>query len=223
MTMDSVLRLFPLNTVLVPGAMLQLHVFEDRYKEMMAQCLEGSLPFGVLLDRNGRETGHDLDPVEVGTVAVIRQVTKLFSGRLFVIAQGTRRFRIDRIVGTSPFWQAEISLLDEVDGPADDAGRLRDTATLRFRDYLEALLAPAAEGLEEIELPRDVAASSYIIADALQVATTVKQQLLEAASSTDRLRAELALLDVEIPRLRAKGNKEPGAREPAFPARFSLN
>ena len=222
--MDSVLRLFPLNTVLVPGAMLQLHVFEDRYKEMMAQCLKDSLPFGVLLDRKGHETGDDLDPVEIGTVAVIRQVTRLFAGRLFVIAQGTRRFRIDRVIGTSPFWQAEISLLDEVDGPAGDAGRLRKRATLRLRDYLEALLAPAADGLDEIELPSDAAASSYIIADALQVATSVKQQLLEATSTAERLRAELGLLDEEIRRLRAQRTKgAPRPREPAFPARFSLN
>jgi uncharacterized protein len=223
--MDSVLNLFPLNTVLLPGAMLQLHVFEDRYKEMMAQCISSSLPFGVLLDRKGHEVGDDLDPVDVGTVAVIRQVTKLPAGRLFVIAQGTRRFRIDRVVGTTPFWRAEISFLEELDGPADSAGRLRETATLRFKDYLEALLAPSGNELEDVELPSDAAASSYIIADALQVETGVKQKLLEATSAAERLRTELALLDQETRRLRASRTQgqQPATREPPFKARFSLN
>ena len=70
---------------------------------MMAQCIDASLPFGVLLDRKGHEVGEDLDPVEIGTAAVIRQVTKLPAGRLFVIAQGTRRFKVDRVLGTAPF------------------------------------------------------------------------------------------------------------------------
>jgi len=223
MTMDRELFLFPLNTVLLPGAMLQLHVFEDRYKTMMAQCMHDELPFGVLLERAGRETGDALDPVDVGTVAVIRQVTRLGAGRLFVIAQGTRRFRIDRVIGTTPFWRAQVTYLNEVDGPGD-TDRLRQVATLRLRDYLDALLSPQGGGLEQIELPDDAAASSYIIADALQVATGVKQQLLEAGSATERLRAEVALLNHEIRRLRNKA--QPAGRSPAtseFPARFSLN
>ena len=220
--MDDVLNLFPLNTVLLPGAMLQLHVFEDRYKEMMAQCIDGELPFGVLLDRSGL-TANDLDPVAVGTVAVIRKVTRLSAGRLFVIAQGTRRFRIERVIGTMPFWRAEISFLEEVDGPQAKAGRLRAAATLRLRDYLAALLAPRGEEIESIELPSDAAASSYLIADALQVASPVKQELLEAGSAVERLRAELALLDAEIERLRSEQPAEGPEHRPTFPARFSLN
>ncbi|MBV8163041.1 MAG: LON peptidase substrate-binding domain-containing protein [Candidatus Eremiobacteraeota bacterium] len=220
--MDDVLNLFPLNTVLLPGAMLQLHVFEDRYKEMMAQCIDGELPFGVLLDRSGLRA-DDLDPVDVGTVAVIRKVTRLSAGRLFVIAQGTRRFRIERVIGTTPFWRAEISFLEEVDGPQAKAGRLREAATVRLRDYLAALLAPRGEEIESIELPSDVAASSYLIADALQVASPVKQELLEAGSAVERLRAELALLDTEIERLRSEQPAAGSEQRSTFPARFSLN
>jgi Lon protease-like protein len=220
--MDDILNLFPLNTVLLPGAMLQLHVFEDRYKEMMAQCIDGELPFGVLLDRSGL-TAEDLDPVDVGTVAVIRKVTRLSAGRLFVIAQGTRRFRIERVLGTTPFWRAEVSFLREVDGPPASAGRLREAATLRLRDYLAALLAPRGDGIESIELPSDAAASSYLIADALQVASPVKQQLLEAGSAVERLSVELTLLDAEIERLRSEGPSESQENRLTFPARFSLN
>jgi Lon protease-like protein len=225
--MDSVLGLFPLNTVLLPGAALRLHVFEDRYKEMMAQCIEHRLPFGVLLDRKGNEVGDDLDPVAIGTAAVIRQVRKLPAGRLYIIAQGARRFKVDRVVGTTPFWRAEISFLEEVDGPSDSASRLRETAIERFKDYLGALLAVSGSELETIDLPSDAAASSYIIADALQVAVGVKQQLLEAASAAERLRTELRLLEEETHRLRtlrAEGAlSEPRRSESPFNARFSIN
>ncbi len=225
--MDSVLGLFILNTVLLPGAALRLHVFEDRYKEMMAQCIEHGLPFGVLLDRAGNEVGDDLDPVAIGTAAVIRKVTKLSAGRLYVIAQGTRRFKVERVVERRPFLRAEISFLEETEGPSDSASRLRETAIERFKDYLEELLAVSGSELDTIELPADAAGSSYVIAEALQVGPAVKQQLLEAASAAERLRAELKLLDDETQQLRAlraegaRGEVQPP--DSALRARFSLN
>ncbi len=225
--MDSVLGLFPLNTVLLPGAALRLHVFEDRYKSMMAQCIEQHVPFGVLLDRKGNEVGDDLDPVDVGTAAIIRQVTKLPAGRLFVVAQGTRRFKVDRVLGTTPFWRAQISFLEEIDGPSDTASRLRETAIERFKDYLGALLAVSGSELETIDLPSDAAASSYIIADALQVSVAIKQKFLEATSAAERLRAELKVLDEETHRLRSLRSEGSRSRrrsgESPFSARFSLN
>ncbi len=224
--MDSTLGLFPLNTVLMPGAALRLHVFEDRYKTMMAQCIEHNLPFGVLLDRSGREVGDDLDPVNVGTVAVIRKVTRLTSGRLYVIASGMRRFKVERVIGTLPYWCAEISYLEEVPGPAESASRLRETAIERFKDYLAVLLAISGNELKSIQLPSDACASSYIIADALQVDVNVKQRLLEASSAAERLRAELELLDKEACRLRTLRAGKSGLSQPetfSFSARFSLN
>jgi uncharacterized protein len=225
--MDSVLSLFPLNTVLLPGAALRLHVFEDRYKQMMAHCIEHGQPFGVLLDRKGNEVGDDLDPVEVGTAAIIRKVTKLTAGRLYIVAQGTRRFKVDRVVARTPFWRAEVSFLEEKDGPSDSACRLRETAIVHFKDYLEALLAASGNELDAIELPSDVAASSYIIAEALQVDVAVKQRLLEAGSAAERLAAELKLLDEETRRVRAlRADAARGvAQQPesVLHARFSRN
>jgi len=68
------LPLFPLNTVLFPGATLPLHVFEERYKQMINQCLESRSPFGVLLIRSGNEVGTPTEPFEVGTTASIAHV-----------------------------------------------------------------------------------------------------------------------------------------------------
>lgn len=223
--MDSSLGLFVLNSVLMPGAVLRLHVFEDRYKALISHCQERHAPFGVLLDRNGLEVGEGLDPVEVGTTAEIRQVTKLGAGRLYVIAVGVQRFHVERLIAKSPFWQASVSYLADADDNRESPV-LRDLALERFREYLQALLSGCGQELDALELPGDACASSYLIADALQVGVKVKQALLEVATPSNRLRAELALLEEETKRVRMwRSRQAPQAQEtPAsFSARFSRN
>ncbi len=215
-----------MNTVLLPGAALRLHIFEDRYKQMIGACIREQIPFGVVLDRSGSEVGEELDPVKVGTTAVIREVTKLPEGRLYIVAYGVRRFKIKQVLSTNPFWQAEVAYLAEPLGPADSASRLRETAQDQFRDYLQALLAVSGGELEDITLPPDAAVSSYLIADALQVGLAVKQQLLETHTAAERLRAELKLLDQEIRRLRglrSASATERRAKSTPFNVKFSLN
>src|SRR5271165_1187192 len=221
------LGLFPLRTVLLPGAALRLHIFEDRYKAMIGGCIESGDPFGVLLDRRGAELGDELDPVDIGTTAHIAEVTPLPQGRLHIVTRGERRFRVERLVSKKPFWTAEVSYLEEPIG-AGAAATLQAIAAERFTDYLQALLALFGRDLDSLHMPEDITASSYLIADALQVEGTVKQQLLEAATSIDRLRAEMVLLDSETERLRALAAEgvrvdEPSPETAPFNVRFSEN
>lgn len=206
--MNATLDLFPLATVLVPGGSINLHVFEDRYKAMIGGCIEEGRAFGVVLDRAGREVGDDLDPATVGTVAEITEVTDLPQGRLAIAVRGSRRFRVERFIRTKPFWTAEVSYLDEPLGPADAALRLRAAAAERFRDYVQALLALSGRELDVVQLPDDPAASSFVIADIMQVDAAAKQALLETPSAAERLIAELKLLDEETRRLRAARSQE---------------
>jgi Lon protease-like protein len=222
------LGLFPLRTVLVPGGSLRLHIFEDRYKELIGACIEQGMPFGVVLDRAGNEVGDDLDPATVGTTAEIREVTHLPEGRLFIVTRGIRRFRVVKFLQTKPFWAAEVSYLDENTGPLETALRLRATALERFRDYLQALLHLSGRELEVVQLPEDPAASSFLIAEAMQVDVAAKQTLLESPSAAERLVAELKLLDDEIRRLRAARSDESETgdgdeRRNTFKVRISLN
>jgi len=225
--MHSKLGLFPLSTVLVPGATLRLHVFEDRYKQMIGACIARRRPFGVVLDRERRKTGDDLDPVDVGTAAEIREVTMLSQGRLFIVTRGTRRFRVKRVVTKEPYWSAEIDYLEEPVGLPGAAEQLRTDAVDQFKDYLCALLDVSLGDLDRIEMPNDATASSYLIADAMQVSSATKQRLLEADSVSDRLRDELDLLDSETRRLRAarvRRDHDPMSSLPApFDVRFSSN
>lgn len=219
------LGLFPLRTVLVPGASLRLHIFEDRYKTMIGGCIDSGEPFGVLLDRGGKEVGDDLDPVDVGTTALISEVTRLPQGRMDIVTRGERRFKVERIVDKKPFWAAEVSYLEEPVG-SGAASTIQGIAAERFTDYLQALLALFGRELESIRMPEDITAASYLIADALHIDGADKQRLLESPTSIERLRAEMVLLESETKRLRALAAA--GARavasdsdDPRF--RFSLN
>ncbi|MGD0050518.1 MAG: LON peptidase substrate-binding domain-containing protein [Vulcanimicrobiaceae bacterium] len=205
------IRLFPLNTVLFPGAVLNLHVFEERYRTMIAECLDAGEAFGVVLIREGREAGDpDVTPHEVGTTAEIAEVTPLPAGRYYISTTGRRRFRIARIVSREPFLRAEVEFLDEdVEGVAEDQvdgldPRANDL-TLRvrgeFKEYVRLLVAFSGRP-GEVEVPADPIDASYVVGDALQVADALKQRLLELGSASARLAAELGFLRRLLPQLR---------------------
>ena len=89
------LPLFPLHSVLCPGVALPLHIFEERYRQMVAHCIERSEPFGVVLIRDGREVGGgQLSLADVGTTAIIRKAGRYPDGKLDILTIGARRFRI---------------------------------------------------------------------------------------------------------------------------------
>ncbi len=102
------LPLFPLNSVLFPGATLPLHIFEERYKKMVNLCLERNSPFGVLLIRSGSEAGETAEPFEIGTTARIVRVQHLDAGRMNLICLGEQRFRLSRQVSETPYLVGEV-------------------------------------------------------------------------------------------------------------------
>jgi uncharacterized protein len=200
---SSRLRLFPLNTVLFPGAVLNLHVFEPRYKQLVSECVDEGAPFGVALIREGDEAADPgVLPYEVGTTAEIGDVTPLEEGRFYINTVGRRRFRIDRIVERDPYIVAEVSYLGEEEvGDAEVVARLVDEIRNVFRDYLRLLVE--FSGLHaDIELPADPVEASFLIGDALQVADSMKQRLLELSSTEQRLTVELGFLRRLLPQLR---------------------
>lgn len=198
------LRLFPLNTVLFPGAALHLHVFEPRYKQMISECLEGGEAFGVALIREGGELS-DASVVAhgVGTTAEIEEVTALEHGRYFINTFGRRRFRIVRVLSREPYLVADVTYFEDEE-PGDDAlvqERIEEIRAV-FREYL-GLLVNFAGLTAEISLPDDPVDASFMIGDVLQVSDAVKQRLLEIERTDDRLKAELGFLKRLLPQLRA--------------------
>ncbi len=148
------LPLFPLHTVLCPGVALPLHVFEPRYRALVARCLEEGTPFGVVLIRDGREVGAGPTSIAtVGTVAEIREAGKFSDGRYELLIVGVRRFRIESVtVGREPYLVGDVEELEEEIGDRLAARALTDRVTQRFVRYL-ALLQPAeGEDADEIDV-----------------------------------------------------------------------
>ncbi len=200
--MSRRLRLFPLNAVLFPGAVLNLHVFEPRYKQMINECLESGEGFGVALIADGAEAGDpNVMPHDIGSIAEIVDVQPLPFGRYFISTIGRERFRIQEIVSREPYLTVEAELIEEdfIDDPEIDS-LVADLRTL-FDEYLEMLVEFSGQETS-VELPGDAQGTSYLIGDTLQVAEPVKQRLLELNDTKLRLRAEYDFLEKLLPQLR---------------------
>jgi Lon protease-like protein len=193
--------MFPLNTVLFPGATLSLHVFEPRYKQLVAECLEADEPFGVSLIRDGLEAGDpNVLPHPVGTTAEILETRPLSEGRFVIQTAGRRRFRIEHEISREPYLLCEVTLLDD-ELAAQVPPELDAQVRGQFAEYLQ-LLVRFAGTQSRIELPPDPAAGSYLIGHMLQVADVMKQHLLEARTTEERLTMELRYLHKLLPQLR---------------------
>lgn len=196
MTSARVIPLFPLSSVLVPGLVLPLHVFEPRYRQLLAD-LEG-LPedgrgFGVVAIREGFEVGSDGARAlhEVGTFASLREVTALPDGRSDIVTVGTQRFRIRELVDGQPYAQARVEWLGEESG--DASAPLALSVAGRFQAYRELL----TDDEDDTELPEDPRVLSYLVGAAVVADLATRQSFLEAADDSSRLRAELAFLRQE--------------------------
>ncbi len=197
-------RLFPLNAVLFPGAVLNVHVFEPRYKQMLTECIDAGEGFGVALIADGAETGDaDVVPHTIGSFAEIIEVMPLPFGRYYVSTIGRRRFRIRAIVSREPFLTVDAEFID--DEPFDDDDemrRLADGVRRRYAEYRELLVEFSGEEAAPA-LPADPCEASYLVGDGLQIAPANKQRLLELDDTKARLHAELTFLQRALPQLRS--------------------
>ncbi|MEO6125871.1 MAG: LON peptidase substrate-binding domain-containing protein [Ilumatobacteraceae bacterium] len=187
------MAMFPLGSVLMPGAVLPLHVFEPRYRQLVQDCLaDDEHEFGVVLIERGREVGGGDVRCMVGTVAKMVQVAELADDRYALVAVGTRRIRVNAWAPDDPYPLADVEewLDDEFDRDLD-------------RDELEAeinavfgrvrrLNALASElGLEAVDvmakISDDPLVASYELANLAPIGPSDRQRLLEAAGPRRRL------------------------------------
>jgi uncharacterized protein len=205
--MSQRLPLFPLGTVLYPGLVLPLHVFEERYRQLVRDLLDEPEPrrFGVVAIREGRETGitgvRSLH--EIGCTATVRQVEEHEDGRYSLVTVGTDRFRLERLDDSRAYLQADIDLLDEEPGDEATAGLAARAVQEAFRAYLEALSERGGTRINAPELPDEPMLLSYVVAASVIVDLPDKQALLAEPDAVRRLAAERTLLLSETAMLRA--------------------
>jgi len=164
--------LFPLHTVLCPGIVLPLHIFEDRYRALVRHCLDTGLPFGVVLIRDGGEVGAGLAATlaGVGAFAEIRRAGRYPDGRFDLLAAATGRFAIESVdTMKAPYLVADVTPLDDEVGDESRAERLSAAAIRRFVRYLELMRARDGETTEvlDIQVELDAPADSEDADDVL--------------------------------------------------------
>jgi len=200
------LPLFPLNSVLFPGASLPLHIFEDRYKLMIGRCLQSGSPFGVLLIRSGNDVGEAAEPFEVGTTARIVRVQHLDEGRMNLVCLGEQRFRLLKTLHDTPYLVGEVERLDSTDSEGEDMTELAETVGALFAEYYRLYLAASNQWARQIGMPGGAAALADFVGSRLAVSLWTKQRLLEELSVRRRLEAELDTLSDAIREMTPKVN-----------------
>jgi Lon protease-like protein len=179
--------LFPLGLVLLPQELVPLHIFEERYKQMIGECLDDEHEFGILwLSDDGLK--------EVGCSARITRVLERFEdGRLNILVEGSEPFRLMRRIEDLPYPAGDVELLGDSD-TGDDAAAER--ARARYADLVEEVTEsrPEGEALERLD--------AYGMAATLDVALEAKQQLLELRSESGRLERLDSLFAEALERIR---------------------
>ncbi len=176
------LPLFPLKTVLFPGGVLPLRVFEARYMDMVTRCMRESSGFGVCLIAAGEEVGEAAVPSAVGTEAVIEQWDMGTPGVLTLVTRGTRRFRIeDHEV------EHDGLLVGRVRWLVDPSPQPVPEAQADVLPLLRALASEEAARLPEPHLFDDAGWVSARYAEMLPIPLAARQQLLELDDVLSRL------------------------------------
>ncbi|MXY46253.1 MAG: peptidase S16 [Chloroflexi bacterium] len=196
------LPLFPLNTVLFPGASLPLQIFEERYKRLLQDCLDSDERFGIVLIKSGDEVGQPAIPHPIGTVAHITQVNEMRGDRFLIAVTGERRFKINTITQHRPYITADVSILPDVD--SEEARPESESILRQLNEYLSLITGLQGGWTSEVRTSRDPAALSYFIAETLLIDLSEKQQLLEKPSTVSRLEAEAEVLRRDIDQLRER-------------------
>jgi uncharacterized protein len=195
------LPLFPLGTVLFPGLVLPLHIFEERYRALVRHLVgrpeEAAREFGVVAIRRGWEVDQRTTLVlhDIGCTAQVRQVTEHPDGRFDLTTVGHRRFAIRRLdADREPYLMAEVDWLDERPGDPAEVDRLLPTVLDLFQRYLR-LMRPAQVGEQ---VPDDPTVLSHVVAATAALPLADRQRLLAAPDTAARLREERTLLRWEI-------------------------
>ncbi|MED5588549.1 MAG: LON peptidase substrate-binding domain-containing protein [Chloroflexota bacterium] len=179
------LALFPLNLVLFPGMELPLHIFEERYKDMIGECLEQDVPFGVVLIKEGLEVGAPADPERIGTSTRILRSEILDQGRMNIVTKGERRFEIEEIIQRVPHVVGRVRFLGALEG--DGCAELSPQINDEYINLVKNLTALTGGYTSRVEIPEDPIELSYAIAGNLNLEPHLRQSLLVTETAATRL------------------------------------
>ena len=192
--LPSTIPIFPLpNVVLFPSVFLPLHIFEPRYRQMLADTLSGDRIIGMVLQKEEREPGREPPVYEVGCAGLVTHAERLPDGRSNIVLRGIERFRVVAEVGGRAYRRAEIAPL-----PETDSERVRDELR-RLRARLDPLVAGEFDNAKWRRMvPADMGDDALVntLAQYLDLEPVEKQALLEQGDVAGRSRALIDLIEM---------------------------
>ena len=187
--------LFPLQVVLFPGGFLPLHIFEPRYRTMIKFCLEHESEFGVVLIKEGEETGETAVPCDVGTAVRILHVEHLDDGRMHIVTAGEYRFQILEIQEHLSYLTGRVRMLDDLETEIESVPESLTAQTEELYKAYETLSSRLifawSPPEEQPDDPRELA---YQVGIRLRISLKEKQTLLETIPLEQLLTREIEIL-----------------------------
>jgi Lon protease-like protein len=192
--------MFPLQTVLFPNAVMPLHVFEPRYRELTETCLNSDGRFGVVLIERGKEVGGGDSRFSVGTVARIVEAARTPDGRYLLATVGGERLRVKRWLDDDPFPRAEIDLLAE---PKKVPARATEQRVVVARLLVRVLalwaeLGQPAPSVDAVQLDDDPTRASFEAAAMAPIGPLDAQRLIEIDDPCERFERLETMLNDEV-------------------------
>jgi Lon protease-like protein len=183
--------MFPLGSVLLPGAILPLHVFEPRYRQMISDCLasDGSAEFGQTLITHGQETGGGDTRAMIGTIARIAQVDALDASRYALVVVGDRRIKVTEWLADDPYPMAHVAdWPDVVSSKSDIAERIIGLHhRVQTTRELAIQLADATVGAAPFEIADEPILATYNLAALAPIGPADRLRILASAGPHERL------------------------------------
>lgn len=194
------LPIFPLPLVLFPGAPLPLHIFEPRYRQMLADCLSDDARFGIVY--TPADEPRPPERGDVGCVASVETSAMLADGRSNIIVSGEARFTIERVTDSgTPYYVAEVAVFHDAADPAPGLAALTERVRSLFTRVTGAARALADERGDLPPLPEEPGELSFAIASMIDLEIPTRRRLLASRSPSERLRALEPLLEPALRRL----------------------
>jgi len=187
--------LFPLGVVLFPGIPQLLHIFEPRYRQMLADCLEGDRRFGLSFAKAAAGTDPQPHLGDVGCMASVRESRLLADGRSHILAVGEERYVLREYLQRDvPYRMAVVETFDDDDLAAPQVEELAAQARAQFVRFVSGMHALSDHPTQAMQLDGTPQAASFQIAATLELEVEVKQELLALRSTHARLQRLLRLL-----------------------------
>jgi len=195
--------LFPLPLVLFPQVVVPLHIFEERYKEMINRCIEESIAFGIVMIPPGTSAENEATIRRVGVTARVIQFDRIEGGRFNIMAAGEMRFRILNFTTGKSYRTARVEFIEDDDESEEELWDSYNDVVRLYREVhrLAAQYRGVDVDVDEVKIPASPATMSHMLSFVLDLDVEFKQALLEMTSIEGRLKTLTVHLEEASQRL----------------------